>query len=190
MMNQFEIKENITSLLQAILDRSLQINNEPKDPLLEIDLLMDDLRQLYRQYESLRSVYSSQPGHHEDVRPAAEEPESTPDEAPETHLPEPEVTAANVAPAANLPQQEAGEPLAMEREPTAPEPDNQPEETRQEPPAAQQPQQPAREPQPDVSREEGPVAAGTSTSGEQPPAEPQEPVSPIKEEDVTPPQEP
>ncbi len=189
MMNQFEIRENITSLLQKILDRSLQINHEPKAPLLEIDLLMDDLRELYRQYESLKSIYSSGPAQQDVAQPAAEQPEHHQDEAEAAEnatIPEPEITAANVPPAVNLPQQEAGEPLAMEREPKAQHPASPPEEPSQQPLEEQQSPPPAREPQPEKSREEAPDAA----SGEQAPAEPQKPLNQPAEEGVTPPREP
>lgn len=181
MMNPFEIKENITRLLHKILERSVQIKHDPNASVLEIDLQMDDLRDLYRQYESLRSIYSSQPGHQAVAPPAPEEPADTEAEPAEVQLPEPEVSSEVVPPPANVPQQESGEPLAMEREPRA-----------QEQPASQQ-QEPVQQPEPqDAEPQEEAPAPPQAPKAAEPPAEtPQAPVESPGEAGAAPqPQEP
>ncbi len=57
-MSQKEIKDKILYLLEEIVNRTNEINQHhpEKDLTLDIDLVRDDLRLLYRCFESLRSV--------------------------------------------------------------------------------------------------------------------------------------
>ncbi len=60
-MNHLEIKDEILRLLEEIVNRTHQINQHhpQKDLSLEIDLVRDDLRMLYRSFETLSGLSDS-----------------------------------------------------------------------------------------------------------------------------------
>jgi hypothetical protein len=77
-MNQSEIRENIASLLEQIMQRSLEINNSKgRDMLLEIDLVMEDMRELYRQYHKLKNIYQNHQQDEQKAMSAGSPPEAS-----------------------------------------------------------------------------------------------------------------
>lgn len=200
MMNQFEIKEDISRLLQKIMERSAQIKHDPRASVLDIDLLMDDLRRLYGQYESLRSMVVSRPLQPKQVAEPAEEKPAAPREVKtEEEAPEPDVASSVIPPAAVTPEQEPGQPLAMEREPRAQQPaadQQQPQDADPVNPAAE-PAEPAPQHEPLADEQQEPAEPSEKQEAT-PEREPEKPVEPPKEEasdipvqkPVTPPVEP
>ncbi len=63
-MRHMEIKDDIVRLLEEIVQRAHRINQQhpEKDLLLDIDLVKDDLRSLYRRFDRLAGIYSQQTG--------------------------------------------------------------------------------------------------------------------------------
>lgn len=82
-MNQKEIKDKILYLLEEIVNRTNDINQHhpEKDLSLDIDLVRDDLRLLYRCFESLRSVpVDAVVERREEITQDKEQPERSPED--------------------------------------------------------------------------------------------------------------
>ncbi len=89
-MNQSAIKDDILRLLEEIVNRTHRITRDhpAKDPSLEIDLIRDDLRLLYRHFEMFGAQQEA---------PAAPEPEQAPVPEPAAHEPEQTPATESVA---------------------------------------------------------------------------------------------
>ena len=188
MKNQSKVRENIANLLEEVMERSLQINNPVGgDPLLDIDLVMEDLRQLYREYARLRkSIENNQPsleGPVSEVVSAAGSPEFV--QQADSGQPASEQgnnreeKASSHGPAQPQMQQPEEVPPRPEEFPPSPEevpPHPQPEEVPPQPRPEEVPPQPIRQPEvppaPEKSRQEF-VAADPGMPGVIPAADPQ-----------------
>ena len=155
-----EIKDRIIQLLEEIVGRAHSINQQSQASAgLEIDLVMEDLRSLYRQFDLLRRQPMPQGGGEEASLPHAEK-EKSPKEveeepvSDEREVSEMEAMEERVA----VRGEEAQEEIPAESE------DNQP--LKEEAPHAKQELQP--EPEPSVREE--PEAEKVSTP--EPPAQP------------------
>ncbi len=68
-MSIVDLKDSIVRLLEEVAERASYINHrhpEKQDLSLDIDLLKDDLRRLYRQFELLKNANGEKPGHPEE----------------------------------------------------------------------------------------------------------------------------
>ncbi len=153
-----EIKDRIIHLLEEIVERAHGINQQTSQhPDLEIDLVMEDLRLLYREFDMLRRRQ-----HHAFENPESQTLVEPPVVESPVYEPEPEPQAA----AAEKPLEE---PLEEEVPEVSDEaiPETQPE--------AETPAEPEPEPQPEPQSEPEPQTEPT-------PIEQPEPKSPIKGE--------
>jgi hypothetical protein len=129
-MIKMETKDRIVQLLEDIVEKAHHINNHPEKELcLELDLVMEDLRSLYRQYADLRKSCLER---HEPGRPPMKNhvAEDNPPPVEETPEAPPPVEESPVAPPEETPEV----PPPAEQPPVTP-----PEET----PAPEKPAKPS-----------------------------------------------
>ncbi len=166
-MKPQEIMQEINQLLDDIVTRTLEINkkNFDGDYLLDIDLVQDDVRHLYRRLEMLRSLMATYPGAREslprkaeqepagieppaqegtDVAHTREKPGQDEDTVPSPPKPAPETSAS-----APPPPEPATAPKPEHPEAQAPPPEPNPPLPHQEPP---QPEEKKAEPEKDQPR--------------------------------------
>ena len=80
-MSNTDLRDNIVRLLEEVVERANYINHrhpEKQDLSLDIDLVKDDLRSLYRHFESLKNANGAKSGNKEEVskQPVAPPPVS------------------------------------------------------------------------------------------------------------------
>jgi hypothetical protein len=189
-MHTTGIKEKIATLLEEIMERSLHISRpDNKDPLLDVDLVMDDLRSLYREYEKLRRALeqphtagaTTRPVHQpasptiETVDKQEEKPQREEGEKPEeiqANKPEEKQVLPDVSQAAEEAKDSAPIPEPPVTKPQAPEvePQQATEEVRPEP----EQQQPL--------AEETPREVAPKVEAPEPPQKPEVSATPQKKE--------
>ncbi len=156
-MSNTDLRDNIVRLLEEVVERANYINRRhpgKQDLSLDIDLVKDDLRSLYRHFELLKNANGAKSGNKEEVskQPVAPPPVSdvsytgatSPEKAEETSLPKTEEPPTKP----EKPSSRAGEPLTKPEEP-APKPEEP--VTKPEEPAAKT-EKPVTKPEEAVSR--------------------------------------
>ena len=107
-MNQTEVKENIIRLLENISRRTQMLDEKNKNLELDIDLIRDDLRALYRQYEKLLITNREvPPGRQTPAASPAPENPVTPVAPPTPENPEKQVKAEEPAEKPSAPEKPA-----------------------------------------------------------------------------------
>ncbi len=156
-MKQQEVKDVIIDLLEEIVNRTKYINHHHpgNDMSLDIDLVKDDLRLLYRKYETLKMLAAEHP-----------EPVPTPGDARNTY-PEPETVQVRQEPA---PEPEPKSKPEPEHEPV-PVPASVPEPEPEPAPEPEAKSEPEPEPEPEPKPE--PALAPEPEPEHQPVPEPE-----------------
>ncbi len=149
-MSNNDLKDNIVQLLGEVAERAGYINRrhpEKEDLSLDIDLVKDDLRRLYRQFELLKNSngeVSGSPAVSREMSAAKPEasaaapkaPPATPEAAPKAPAARPEAPTAPPDAPANPPETPATPSEASAKPPETPEAPPEASAARPEPPAA------------------------------------------------------
>ena len=134
-MSNTDLRDNIVRLLEEVVERANYINHrhpEKQDLSLDIDLVKDDLRSLYRHFESLKNANGAKSGNKEEV---SKQPVAPPPVSDVSHT------------GATSPEKEEGASLSKAEEPV----------TKPEEPAAK-PEEPVARPGEPVTKPEEPAA--------------------------------
>ncbi len=148
-MRNTDLRDNIVRLLEEVVERANYINHrhpEKQDLSLDIDLVKDDLRSLYRHFELLKNANGAKSGRREEVskQPAAATPVS---DVSYTEGPSPEKEEEAPLPKPEEPVTKPDEPAAKSTEPVSKPAEEHPIEK----PAAK-PEKPVTKPEEAVSR--------------------------------------